>query len=97
MNTENKSIETASETLLEFPCEFPIKVMGINHALFTQNMCELIANFVSHEVPHTSAVERPSSNGKYSAVTINITIESKAQLDQIYQALYEHTDVKMTL
>ena len=90
-------IQNTTETLLEFPCEFSLKVMGTNHEFFARDICELVANFVNHDVPHDNAISRPSSSGKYSALTITITAESKVQLDEIYRALYEHDDVKMTL
>ena len=97
MKADTQTNNENTETLIEFPCEFPLKVMGRNHETFAHEMCELIAAYVNHDVPHDSVICRPSSSGKYSAITITITAESKAQLDKIYLALYEHDDVKMTL
>jgi putative lipoic acid-binding regulatory protein len=97
MNTINKGSPEHTDTLLEFPCEFPIKIMGHKHANFAQNMCQLLQKFVSHDVDMNSTTERPSRTGKYISLTIVITAESKSQLDNIYQALYEHEDVSMTL
>ncbi|MBT8141584.1 MAG: DUF493 domain-containing protein [Gammaproteobacteria bacterium] len=92
----NTNIEN-QETLLQFPCEFPIKVMGKNHATFASDMCELIQTFVDQELDTSNISSRPSRSGKYSALTITITAKSKNQLDKIYQALYAHEDVHMTL
>lgn len=99
INTDTKDTEagTQPDTLLEFPCEFPLKVMGKNHADFGKDICALVENFINHGIDLESVTSRPSRSGKYTALTFTITAESKAQLDEIYQALYEHDDVKMTL
>jgi len=97
MNTVNEEVTDNPSTLLEFPCEFPVKIMGRKHANFTADMCQLLQKFVSHDVNINSATERPSRTGKYIALTIVITADSKLQLDNIYKALYEHEDVSMTL
>jgi len=88
--------KTNSETLLEFPCDFPIKAMGLNDTDFDL----LIAELVRKHAPdfHEGAVQsKPSSNGKYTSITITITATSKAQLDAIYQSLSDHERVLMAL
>ena len=105
MNTDTKDTKAdtsakanpKADTLLEFPCEFPLKVMGRNHADFSKDICNLVENFISHDIALDKVEARASRSGKYTALTVTITAESKAQLDEIYQALYAHDDVKMTL
>ena len=106
MNSDNKTNPSLNkdnpksnevETLLEFPCEFALKIMGRNHTDFIKDMCGLVQNYIKHEIQIDTVQQRPSRSGKYTAITISIKAESKPQLDQIYQALYEHDDVKMTL
>lgn len=94
-SSDNKIPE--KESLIDFPCEFPLKVMGRNHPEFQMDMCRLIENHINHSIELADVLSRPSRSGKYTAVTITITAESKEQLDTIYQALYAHNDVKMTL
>lgn len=84
------------ETLLEFPCQFPIKVMGKVDVEFDLLVLELIRPHV--EDLHSDAVKfRPSKSGNYLAVTVTITATSKKQLDAIYQALTAHPQVLMAL
>ncbi len=84
------------ETLLEFPCEFSIKAMGVA----TPEFDALVAEIVRQHAPDLGegAVRtRPSSGGKYLAVTVTINATSKEQLDAIYQALTDHELVLMSL
>jgi hypothetical protein len=84
------------ETLLEFPCDFPIKVMGTR----TDHFVQTVVGIVLHHAPGFSAetVEmRASSSGNYLSVTCTILAESKAQLDGLYRELSGHPDVKVVL
>jgi uncharacterized protein len=86
----------SDETLLKFPCSFPIKVMGKNELTFEK----LVADTILIYVPDfdTSAVSvRESNGGKFLAVTATFTAQSKAQIDSIYLALSKHPSVVMAL
>jgi putative lipoic acid-binding regulatory protein len=94
LNPQNPS-ENA-ETLIEFPCDFPIKVMGETHEHFTQE----IVNAIRHLIPqfNESGIEmRGSSGGKYISLTCTVYVTSKPQLDDIYRALTSHPMVKVVL
>ncbi len=83
-------------TLLDFPTDFPIKIMGEARADFVQTMVEL----VQRHAPDFNAdtVEtRTSSNGKYLSITCTIRATCKAQLDALYQAITAHPWVNMAL
>lgn len=85
-----------AETLIEFPCDFPIKVMGETHADFTNEIITTIQN----KLPSfdASRIEmRGSSGGKYISLTCTVYVTSKLQLDDIYRALTAHPMVKVTL
>jgi uncharacterized protein len=85
-----------NESLLEFPCAFSIKAMGLASDDFDAVVVEIVRRHV--EDLHEGAVStRPSSGGKYSAVTVTIQATSRMQLDAIYQALTDHPDVLMAL
>jgi putative lipoic acid-binding regulatory protein len=90
MNEEN-------ETLLEFPCEFSVKAMGLSsHPDFVG----LILEIVSLQVPGLTTDNcrtKQSKNGKYLSVSVTFQATSKAQLDSIYYALTDHNDVVMSL
>lgn len=84
------------ETLLKFPCQFPIKVMGNNHADF-ENEVVMIAREHDPKLGEGAVKSKPSRTGKYLAVTVTITAISKSQIDTLYRALNTHPDVKMML
>ena len=68
---------------LQFPCEFPVKAFGRS----SQDFDALVAGIVRRHVPNLgegAVSSRSSSQGKYTAVTVTIRAESKAQLDAIY-------------
>lgn len=84
------------ETLLEFPCRFPIKVMGEAHAEFF----EAVEACVASHVPDRESVHiarRDSRAGHYVGLTITLTATSQAQLDDLYRALGQCARVRMVL
>ena len=86
----------AQVTLLEFPCEFPIKIMGRTQDGFAQ----LIADIVVRHAPDFDAATlemRTSREGNYLSVTATITATSRAQLDALYRELTSHPLVTMVL
>jgi uncharacterized protein len=84
------------ETLIEFPCDFPIKVMGETHADFTSEVVKTIQSVVVDF--DASKIEiRGSSGGKYISLTCMVYVKSKPQLDDIYRALSSHAMVKVVL
>lgn len=84
------------ETLIEFPCDFPIKVMGATQEHFSAAMVDIIRA----QVPSFDASQvdmRASSGGRYISLTCTVHVTSKQQLDDIYRALTAHPDVKFVL
>jgi putative lipoic acid-binding regulatory protein len=80
---------------LTFPCEFPIKVMGLNTETFQSAIRAIIRKHVnSYEIAYSS---QPSRGNKYISITATFTAESKEQLDDLYQELNDHKLVLMTL
>lgn len=84
------------DTLLEFPCQFPLKAMGKSDNGFADLVFEIVKRHVPN-VRKKDIRQRPSSKGKYTAVTITFEATSKSQLDAIYQELYSDKHVLMTL
>jgi putative lipoic acid-binding regulatory protein len=84
------------QSLIDYPCQFPIKVMGLNVDGFTEAVVSIAAQFDPNFGP--DAVQtRPSSANKYLGVTITVTATSRAQLDELYRTLSTHPLVKMVL
>ena len=74
------------ETLLEFPCEFPIKAMGLACDELEIAVLEIINRHVE-DLPEGALKMKPSKKGKYIAITVTISATSKDQLDAIYREL----------
>lgn len=86
----------SDETLLEFPCDFPIKMMGrhtVEFEVTARSLVEKHAGPIEDEYIARSL----SKNGRFVSVTITIIAQSKQQLDDIYQDATDHIDVLVAL
>ncbi|MEW5787075.1 MAG: DUF493 domain-containing protein [Pseudomonadota bacterium] len=84
------------DTLLEFPCDFPVKIMGHNGDGFAQAMVAIVLRHAPDFLAETVEM-RASSSGSYLSVTCTIRATSKAQLDALYRELTGHPQVKVVL
>jgi putative lipoic acid-binding regulatory protein len=83
-------------SLLEFPCDFPIKAFGHN----SDDLDQIIVGIVRRHAPDLceNAVMVRASNGKrYAAITVTVRAQSQAQLDAIYTDLTASDAVIMSL
>ena len=84
------------QSLIEYPSQFPIKVLGHNVAGFVDAIVGVTRQFDPGF--DASRVEiRPSKGNNYLGVTITITATSREQLDELYRTLSTHPMVKMVL
>ena len=86
----------STETLLEFPCAFPLKVFGHNADDFEA----FVAAIARRHIPQFEQADvnsRPSHGGKYLAVTITFIAESREQLDALYQDMSASARILMLL
>jgi len=90
------SNDSRKESLIEYPCDFPIKVMGARVDGFAEAMCLVAQKFDPGFDPATMEM-RPSKAGNYLSVTLTIRATSREQLDNIYLALTGHPMVKVAL
>ena len=91
-----KKNDDITETLIEFPCDFPIKVMGETNINFASEIIKTIQT----KLPNFDATKvemRGSTGGKYISLTCTVHVTSKAQLDDIYRALTAHPMVRIAL
>ena len=86
----------ATESLLAFPCEFPIKIMGRTQAGFAQSVVEIVQRHAP-DFDAATVEMRPSREGKYLSVTTTINATSREQLDNLYRELCDHPMVAMVL
>jgi len=87
---------TERETILEFPCRFPIKVMGRAEADFAQTMTDLVREY-DPKLDPAEVEMRPSRAGNYVGLTLHVNATSQEQLDDIYRALTSHPMVSYVL
>jgi hypothetical protein len=85
-----------NKPLIEFPCAFPIKVMGAKHPDFLDIMVAVVRQHDA-EFDVTTVEVRESSGGKFQGLTITVTAISQAHLDDIYRALTGHPLAKYVL
>ncbi len=83
-------------TLLEFPCEFPIKIMGARADGFAQAVLEVVLRHAP-DFDAGAMQMRPSAKGNYLAITCTLNATSQAQLDALYRELSSHPMVKVVL
>jgi putative lipoic acid-binding regulatory protein len=85
-----------TESLIEYPTDFPIKIMGVMQDAFVQTMVELVT--LHDPTFHVGKMEmRPSAKGTYLGLTVTVHATSREQLDNLYRALTSHPMVKMVL
>lgn len=86
----------SEESIIEFPCEFPIKMMGRDTPEFRVTARELIENHVGPIADETIQIN-VSGKGNFVSVTVTVTATSQQQLDDIYREVSAHEDVLMAL
>ena len=86
----------STDSLIEYPCDFPIKVMGEQVDGFVDAMCMIVRHFDS-DWDDSRLSQRPSSGGKYLGLTLTIKATSREQLDELYRTLSTHPMVKVVL
>ena len=98
--SDKPSISTSEsvdeDQLIHFPCDFALKVMGENinnYSDYVLSVCQKHVDGVTESCVHT----RPSSTGKYIAVTVQLVATSRQQLDDLYIELNKHKQTKMAL
>ncbi len=84
------------ESLLSFPTEFPIKIMGRREGDFAQGVLEIVLRH-SPDFDAKTLEMRPSRKGKYLGITVTIQANSREQLDALYRELCDHPAVVMVL
>ena len=84
------------ETLFEFPCQFPIKIMGRSCDEFEPAVITIVRKHVG-DFNEGAVKIRPSGKGNFVAMTVTFEAHSKTQLDGLYQELHDCEHVVMLL
>ena len=82
--------------ITEYPCDFPIKILGHTRAGFAQSILEVVRRHAP-EFDGAAMEMRSSKRGKYLSLTCVIRARSREQLDGLYRELCDHPMVVMVL
>lgn len=91
-----KEEDSNQESLLTFPVDFPIKVMGLARDDFPSTIGALVQLHAPDFKPETIQIGH-SKTGKYMALTVTVHATSRVQLDSLYKALTSHPMVKIVI
>jgi putative lipoic acid-binding regulatory protein len=83
-------------SILDFPCSYPIKVMGRAEPGFDELVAGIVARHIG-EIDGRSIESRPSRKGSYVSITVTFTATSREQLDGLYRELTAHERVSAVL
>lgn len=83
--------------MIDYPCLFPIKVMGANVAGFLETMVAVARQFDPSFEADTRIELRQSKGGNYLGITLTVMATNREQLDNLYRALSGHPMVKVAL
>ena len=84
------------EKLLDFPCDFPIKMMGLEQPEFRDATVALIERHAG-KIRSDAIRTALSRNGNFLSITITIKAQNQQQLDDIYSDLSEHEEILVAL
>ncbi|KNH08803.1 putative lipoate regulatory protein YbeD [Candidatus Burkholderia brachyanthoides] len=86
----------SADELFDFPCDFPIKVMGKSDPGFQDVIVDVLKQH-DKDFDASRVETRPSSGGNYTGLTCTVHAQNRAHLDDIYRALTGHPMVKVVL
>lgn len=85
-----------NDSLIEFPCLFPIKMIGIHSSTFIEDIKHItIKHFPNFE--EKDLVQKPSQKNNYLALTVTVFAQNKPSLDAFYEEITKHPQIKMVL
>ncbi len=84
------------QSLITYPSDFPIKVMGANVEGFAAAMAH-VARAFDEAFDELTIEQRPSKAGNYLGLTLTVRVTSREQLDELYRTLTTHPMVKVVL
>lgn len=87
-------MNTKFDELLEFPCPFTFKIMGVASPTLETDVLAVIQNLAPGEYSPTS---RMSAKGNYKSLSLSVLVTSKEQIEQIYSQVGALVDVKHIL
>ena len=87
---------TNTQSLMEFPCDFLVKIIGINSAVFATDVVNIIRKHFPDTSDH-SIQSQKSQNSNYLSISVTVHALNQTTLDAFYLELTQHPDIKMVL
>ena len=79
-------VTNTKEDIFNFPCDYPIKVFGLNQPDFEKTVCNIVETHTGKLHANQTNIKN-SSKGKYVSLTVRIIATSRQQLDAINKDL----------
>ena len=79
-------VTNTKEDIFNFPCDYPIKVFGLNQPDFEKTVCNIVETHIGKLHANQTAIKY-SSKGKYISITVRIIATSRQQLNAINKDL----------
>ncbi len=89
-------MKNLTDSLLKYPCEFPLKIFGLQESGFAHAVLEVVTKHDPGFLASSMEV-RASRNARYVSLTCTISATSREQLDALYQELCDHPSIVMVL
>ncbi len=81
---------------IEFPCDYPLRVLGVTQAMFVPEVLEVVAKHAA-PVPESAVTLRPSRHGRYQSAGFRFRATGESQIRALYKDLMAHPAVKVVL
>lgn len=85
-----------NESIIKFPCDFPIKIIGLNTPEFIAEIVQIV-NSHHPEFSDDGLKTNLSGNSKFISITATVNAKSQDKLDDLYKELSQHPKIKMVL
>lgn len=83
-------------TLMEFPCLFPVKIIGTNSTQFLDEIKQIVLKHFPDFDPKNLS-HKVSDKNNYLAITVSVLAKNQESLDAFYREITQHPDIKMVL
>ena len=87
---------TSRPTFIDYPCDFPIKIMGKDEQSFIKSVLIVVNRHIPN-FDNSSVETRVSKKNKYLSITCTVHVISQSQLDELYRELCDHPMVLMVI
>lgn len=87
---------TEPSTLINFPCDFPIKIIGVSRDTFVSDITAIVLKHFP-TTSHEALFYKKSERGNYIAMTATVYVSNQSSLDALYHELTQYPGIKMVL